>query len=214
MCNEKLAQAARPVFLLLLVTYPLAVHAGVLTGLMWPAIAALMALLLLPPLLLSPTPGHLLRVVVIVALLAALLRSIPGALERFVYAPPVLFTLLLLFLFARTLLPGKQPLISRVAWLLHESPSPALLRYTRQVTVAWVVFFTLLLLEVVCLGLFASPEMWSLFTNFYNYLLIVVFLLSEFYLRRFFISAGERMSLTEFFRKLGDLDYRKLLWQR
>ncbi|MFO7594112.1 MAG: hypothetical protein R6X15_08735 [Pseudomonadota bacterium] len=209
-----MAQASRPVFLLLLVTYPPAVHAGVLTGVIWPAIAVLTALLLLPPLLLSFTPGHLLRVVVIAALLALFLRSVPGAVERFVYAPPVLFTLLLLFLFARTLLPGREPLISRVAWLLHENPSTQLLRYTHRVTVAWVFFFALILLEVVLLGMFASRELWSLFTNFYNYLLIMLFLLTEFYLRRFFISASERMPLSEFFRKLGDLDYRKLLWQR
>lgn len=214
MCNEKLAQAARPVFLLLLVTYPLAVHAGVLTGIVWPAIAVLAALILLPPLLLSFTPGHLLRVIVIATFLALFLRSVPEVAEGFVYAPPVLFTLLLLFLFARSLLPGRQPLISRIAWLLHERPSSQLLRYTHRVTVAWVVFLALILLEVVLLGMFASRELWSLFSNFYNYLLITLFLLTEFYLRRFFISPVERMSMREFFRKLADLDYRKLLWQR
>lgn len=214
MCNEKLAQVARPVFLLLLVTYPLAVHAGVLTGVMWPAIAVLAGLILLPPLLLSFTTAHLLRVVLIASGLALVLSSVPGTLERFVYAPPVLITFLLLSLFARSLMPGRQPLISRVALILHERPSAQLLRYTHRVTVAWVVFLSLILLEVVLLGLFASRELWSLFTNFYNYLLIMVFLLSEFYLRRFFISAGERMPMREFFRKLADLDYRKLLWQR
>jgi uncharacterized membrane protein len=180
---------------------------------MWPAVSILAALLVLPPLLLSPSPATLLAFLSAAALLALLLLFAPQAIQRLVYAPPLLITLFLLTLFARSLLPGRQPLVSRIARLMHDNPSPALLRYTRGVTVAWVVFLALMLLEVIALGLFAGPQRWSLFTNFYNYLLLGLFFVLEFSLRRLFVAEAERMPMAQFFHRLVKLDYRQLFRQ-
>jgi len=212
--NEKRLQVSRPVSLLLLLSYPVAVHAGVLTGVMWPALAILALLFLLPPLLGSP-PGRVLRwLPIIVLVVAGLIWLAPPAIDKVIYAPPLLITLMLFAVFSRSLLPGNEPLVSRIARVMHASPSTKLLRYTHAVTWAWAVFLAAMLLEVVALGLYASQEQWSLYTNFYNYLFMGGFFLLEFSLRRFFVDAGERMSLTQFFRRLFALDYRRLFRQQ
>lgn len=214
MCNEKPAQLSRPVSLLLLLAYPFAVHVGVLTGVMWPALAILALLFLLPPLLQSPTLRVVRWLPLIILVVTGLLWLAPPSIDRVIYAPPLLITGLLLGLFARSLFPGNEPLVSRIARLMHEAPSAKLLRYTRGVTVGWVVFLTLMLLEVIGLGLFAPQEQWSLFTNFYNYLFMAGFFLLEFSLRRFFIDRAERLSLRQFLHRLITIDYRKLFWQQ
>lgn len=204
------ARITAPLSLLLLFAYPVSVHAGVLTGVMWPALAVLAALLVVPPLLSRPSLPRFLLLLLVAGVLWLALHFAPQALQRVVYAPPLLITLFLLVVFGRSLMPGREPLISRIAHLMHDSPSKALLRYTRGVTIAWVVFLGAMLLEVIVLGLYAEPELWSLFTNFYNYLLMGLFFLLEFSLRRLFIAAEERMTMGQFFHRLVRIDYRQL----
>lgn len=204
------ARIAGPLSLLLLFAYPVSVHAGVLTGVMWPAIAVLAALLVVPPLLRHPSVPRLLLLLLVAGALSLSLTLAPQAVQRVVYAPPLLITLFLLSLFGRSLLPGREPLVSRIVRLMHDTPSERLLRYTRGVTVAWVVFLAAMLLEVIALGLYAEPERWSLFTNFYNYLLMALFFLVEFSLRSFFIAAEERMTMVRYFHRLVRIDYRQL----
>ena len=134
--------------------------------------------------------------------------------NRVLYATPLLVIMLLLGLFGRSLLPGHEPLVSRIARIMHDAPSPELLRYTRAVTIGWVVFLALMLVEVIGLTLFATPEQWSLFTNFYNYVFMGIFFLLEFALRRFFIDPAERISFSHFFHRLVTIDYRKLFHQQ
>src|ERR1700680_1594435 len=52
--------------------------------------------------------------------------------------------LILCLVFARTLSAGREPMCSYVARLVHGSLEPALARYTRQITIAWAVFFGLM----------------------------------------------------------------------
>src|ERR1700744_4611034 len=47
----------------------------------------------------------------------------------------------LLVTFALTLRPGQTPLITGMAYRLHGALSDEMIRYTRQVTIAWCVFF-------------------------------------------------------------------------
>ncbi|MGM0593504.1 MAG: hypothetical protein ACQETD_03115 [Pseudomonadota bacterium] len=210
MRNERLAQAARPVSLLLLVSYPLSVHLGVLTGIMWPALAVLAALVLLPPLMLRPGVARAVIFVAVFACGALFLQFAPQALLKVVYAPPVLLPLLLLWLFARSLRPGQEPFISRIARLMHSQPSARLLNYTRRVTLAWVFFLALLTVEAVWLGLYADRESWSRFTNFYNYLFMLAFFLLELLIRPLFVSPEERIPPLRFFRKLVSIEPRHL----
>lgn len=209
MCNEKPARAASRLSLLLLLAYPFTVHAGVLTGVMWPALVIL-ALLLLSSLVRTFSLRALRYTVLCLVLAGVLLWQAPATLEKVIYAPPLLVTTALLWIFARSLLPGNEPLVSRIARMMHTAPSDRLLRYTRAVTVGWVIFLALMVLEIVVLGVFATQELWSLFTNFYNYLFMAGFFLLEFSLRRFCVDAAERLAPGQFFRRLVSIDYRKV----
>jgi uncharacterized membrane protein len=68
-------------------------------------------------------------------------------------------------LFGRTLLAGRQPLVTMLAAATHEEMSPLLLRYTRQVTLAWTLFFVTCLILSVTLFFAAPIEVWSWFAN-------------------------------------------------
>jgi uncharacterized membrane protein len=71
----------------------------------------------------------------------------------------------LAFVFGRTLTGGRQPLVTLVAAMVHEEMSPELNRYTRQVTVAWALFFVACALVSAGLFFFAPIETWSVFAN-------------------------------------------------
>lgn len=67
--------------------------------------------------------------------------------------------------FGHTLGRGRTPACTTFAALLHPQMSPTVRRYTRQVTVAWTLFFVLSALISALLYAFASAEAWSLFSN-------------------------------------------------
>ncbi len=68
-------------------------------------------------------------------------------------------------IFGRSLLPGHEPLVTALARLVHKEMTPELLRYTRQVTVAWTVFFLASAALSVLLFVFAPIKAWSVFAN-------------------------------------------------
>jgi len=194
---------------LLLLSYPFAVHLGVLAGQLWPALLILLSLLLLP-LWQQPSRARRWAGVAAAALVIAAVVLTPLREGQLLYLMPPAIILLLWVMFARTLLPGQTPLVTRIAVLMHDSLTPRLRRYTRVVTWAWLGFFSALLLEVLWLSFYADPERWSLYTNFINYLLVAGFFLLEFALRRFVLSAEERLGFLPFFRALARIDLRAL----
>ncbi len=100
-----------------------------------------------------------------------------------VYLPPVLIAASLCGLFAGTLLPGRTPLITRFAALQHGVIDLKIERYTRRLTQLWSCFFLCLAVEAIALALFAPLHVWSLFTNFINYLFVMVFFAVEYLVR-------------------------------
>lgn len=87
-------------------------------------------------------------------------------------------------LFARSLAPGREPLCSLIARLEHGSLSPAILRYTRRITLAWMIFFGLMSATSTVL-FFATPlAMWSAFVNFFTGPLICLMFVVEYAIRR------------------------------
>lgn len=206
MCNEP-RTTYRVLTLLLVLSYPFAVHLGVLFGQLLPALFILLLLLLLP----APTVGRVVLALGMAVAVAVALAATPLTAAQLLYVPPPAIILVFWVMFARTLLPGQTPLISRIAALMHGPLTPRLQRYTRRTTWAWVVFFSALLLEIVLLSLYASAGQWSLFTNFINYLLLGAFFLVEFALRSVFLRPDERMGFSDFFRSLSRIDLRTLL---
>ena len=127
-----------------------------------------------------------------------------------VYLPPVLINATLLMVFARTLLPGATPLVSRVASLWRGALDDEVARYTRRVTIAWVVFFAAMTLESIALALLAPFHVWSLFTNLLNYLMVLLFFAVEYQLRFYFLPKHEHLGLRDFCRLLLSIDFRRL----
>ena len=126
------------------------------------------------------------------------------------YLPPVLINIALLILFGRTLLPGTTPLVAKVAALWRGTLDEAVARYTRRVTIAWTVFFAIMAFESIALALFAPLHVWSLFTNFVNYVLVLLFFVIEYQLRIVCLPNHEHLSFRAFCRLVATTDLRNL----
>lgn len=100
----------------------------------------------------------------------------------------------LLAFFVLSLSPGHEPVITIAARRLRGALTPPILRYTRQVTIAWCVFFLAQLAGSLGLALLAafsavSPWLWSQFVNVWNMPLVLAMFLGEFVFRRWYMAA-------------------------
>jgi uncharacterized membrane protein len=94
--------------------------------------------------------------------------------------PHAAIYLSLLWLFARTLRPGREPLITRLARRVHGTLPPEHDAYTRRVTGAWCVFFATQIVMSALLFGFASLSHWSLFINVLNFPLLALMFVGEY----------------------------------
>ncbi len=97
--------------------------------------------------------------------------------------------------FARTLAPGAVPLISRLAAMVHGELTPRLVRYTRAVTWAWVIFFALTVAVTLVLFAFAPLPVWSGFVNLLSMPLLGAMFVGEYAVRVLLIPREERSTL-------------------
>ncbi len=106
----------------------------------------------------------------------------------------------LLWLFARTLRRGREPLVTQIAQRVRGVLPPEVASYTRRVTQAWCVFFAAMAAASTALFLYAPLPVWSLFANLLNLPLVAAMFLAEYvvritrfrHLRHFPISAAAR----------------------
>lgn len=131
-----------------------------------------------------------------------------GEVVDLMYLPPVLINVALMVLFGRTLLPGATPLVARIASLWRGPLDPVLSLYTRRVTIAWTVFFALMVVESIVLALFAPLHIWSLFTNFLNYIFVLLFFVIEYQLRLICLPNHEHLSFRAFCHLVATTDLR------
>jgi uncharacterized membrane protein len=138
---------------------------------------------------------------------------------------PVVFIAVIAWWFARSLQPGRVPLISRIVAALEdttpEAVAPELQRYTRRLTTAWAWLLAGLGLANLVLALIAVPDgllarlgwqapltvtqaQWSWFANLLNYGILGGFFLAEYHTRkrRF---PGRYKSFADFARRLAAL---------
>jgi uncharacterized membrane protein len=94
------------------------------------------------------------------------------------------FYAIMAFGFGRSLFQGRVPLCTQLADKVHGPLSALELRYTRQVTVAWAVFFLLNIAVTGLLFAFAPLRIWSLFVNFLSLPLILLMFGAEYAVRR------------------------------
>ncbi len=96
---------------------------------------------------------------------------------------PVIINGCFLYLFGRTILPGREPQIARFRRLVGAEPSQAGEHYSKWLTVCWVVFFAVSLGASILLALYADPVTWSYVVNLVLPAVAVIFFLSEHFLR-------------------------------
>ena len=86
----------------------------------------------------------------------------------------------LLTWFGASLRPGHEPVVTSLARRVRRATPAKVLRYTRQVTVAWCVFFALQLALSAILLLVAPVAVWAAFVTLLNLPLVIAMGLAEF----------------------------------
>ena len=92
--------------------------------------------------------------------------------------------LILLMIFGRTLIAGRQPLCTRFAEAVHGPVTPQHEIYARQVTIAWTLFFAAMALASTLLFFLAPLATWSVFANFLTLPLVALMFIAEYWVRR------------------------------
>lgn len=92
--------------------------------------------------------------------------------------------LILFMTFGRTLIAGRQPLCTRFAEAVHAPLTPQHEIYTRQVTLAWTLFFAAMALASTLLFFLAPLATWSVFANFLTLPLVALMFIAEYWVRR------------------------------
>ena len=92
--------------------------------------------------------------------------------------------LMLFMMFGRTLLAAQKPLCTRFAEIVHGANlTPQYRAYTRQVTLAWSVFFATIALMSSVLFFLTPLTTWSIFANFVTGPLVILMFVVEYAVR-------------------------------
>lgn len=92
--------------------------------------------------------------------------------------------MILLFTFARTLTHNSVPLCTQFAQAMHENLTPKHQHYAKQVTIAWMLFFILIIIISSTLFFLYPIGIWSIFANFIYFPLVILMFIAEFFLRK------------------------------
>lgn len=103
----------------------------------------------------------------------------------------------LFFTFARTLRKNRQPLCSQFAQVVHGHLSPALISYTRKVTIAWALFFVTVSVISSWLFFFYPISVWSIFSNFVYLPLVAMMFIVEYLVRLWVLPKNDRASIMD-----------------
>lgn len=87
--------------------------------------------------------------------------------------------LFLLWLFGRTLLHGREPLISQISRHINGELRVEVVDYTRRVTIAWCTYFAAQVAVSLLLYLLAPLAAWSFFINVLNLPLLILMFAAE-----------------------------------
>lgn len=102
--------------------------------------------------------------------------------------------------FGHTLRASRTPLVSRIAALVHGPLSPTLARYTRQVTWAWTLYFSVTAAVSVLLFGLAPIAAWSVFANLLGLPLLILMFVAEYAVRLCVLAPSERTGLLQAIR--------------
>ncbi|PPC95181.1 MAG: hypothetical protein CTY33_00010 [Methylotenera sp.] len=91
----------------------------------------------------------------------------------------------LLLTFARTLQSGHKPLCVQFAEIINKGELPLdHAVYARNVTIAWVIFFAMIIVISTLLFFYAPLTTWSIFVNFVTLPLVALMFVVEYLVRR------------------------------
>jgi uncharacterized membrane protein len=85
--------------------------------------------------------------------------------------------------FGRTLSGGREPLCTHFARMVRGALEPRVEQYTRQVTLAWTVFFVAMMVTSIALYVLAPIAVWSTFANLLIMPLVAVMFVVEYAIR-------------------------------
>lgn len=195
----------------LILAYPILVHLAVLLHqplLQWLALCCLVAVPLYAGLRHARWRSWL-AYLLLVALLYMLARSGGGRYALFL--PPVLLPAVAAWFFGRSLRSGQVPLITRIARATRDGAlPPELADYTRRVTLLWALALGGIGLLSLLLAVFAPMPLWSLFTNFINYLLLAALFPLEYLYRRIRYQHLPHTGFIGYLRDVSRINYRRL----
>jgi uncharacterized membrane protein len=106
----------------------------------------------------------------------------------------------LALVFGRTLLAGRQPLVTYFARFTHERLTPAIVAYTRRVTLAWTLFFVACALVSALLFFLGPLAWWSVFANLLTLPLVGLMFVAEHVARRRALPPEEQRSVASVVR--------------
>ena len=133
------------------------------------------------------TPHRLLTLTLCVAT-CALLWVCAGAIGQHLglvyFIQNICTSAALALLFGRSLVAGREPLCSRFAAMVRGPLQPPVARYTRQVTVAWTIFFAAMIVASTLLFLLSPIGVWSAFANLLTIPLVALMFIVEYAVRR------------------------------
>jgi uncharacterized membrane protein len=136
-----------------------------------------------------------LAVIVVLAVRAA--RGGDMAAEPLYLAQHVAIHACLALWFGATLRPGLTPLISRFAERVHRQLTPAMRAYTRNVTLAWTIYFVLMGALSLVLYAGAPFDTWATFANLLTPLAVALMFAGEYLLRYRLHPDFERVSMLD-----------------
>jgi len=132
-------------------------------------------------------------IMLLMAALAAIWHGYASAIALLL-APSVLANLAMLYIFGHTLLPGKEPLITRFRRLDLGHVESKFIGYTRQLTILWTILFAAGTLVSLAAAISGNVELWSWIAFVLLPALSVVLFLGENVYRAYRYGAEERTS--------------------
>lgn len=189
--------------IVLVIAYPLLVHAAVISG--WPALETMALCCLYGALFYAALRRGRSAAwlgLVGVAALSGGLSAIGGGAYA-LYVPALLIPAMSAAMFGLSLRGGATPLISHYARLGRGELPAHIDRYTRQVTWAWTLLLSLITAVTLTLALSGERAIWSVFSNFVSYLLLGALMVGEFVYRRWRFPDEPRSGFVEQLRLIA-----------
>ena len=124
--------------------------------------------------------GRLLAGSIASATLLGMCFYFSDSLQFIIYAPPLAAFAFMAWFFYRTLRPGSEPLITRVARKEHPDLTPDMERYTRRFTWAWAFCFMLLFAVALLLAPVLPLDGWARWVHGLGYVLPGALFLGEY----------------------------------